>query len=309
MTAVLLTLDRSEKDQRAISAAEAFAELAYTDIHLVYVLGGVAGLDASQVSAGAAARLEDACTWLETMRRRVRAPSGRDVTMEVVVSIGSADAILNIALRNPPEMIVMATRAPGTLGRAVHGSVADEVVRRSARPVVLMPPGAVVREHRASLRRVLMPVDGSHDPLRMVDWLLSFAGASSLQFVLFQAVRAESTGKYLMPPVLPAEGAEDTAPVETGLVHVNLGAARGALNRIAERIGARPHGTEVKVVEAPDPATAIINAATSESIDFIAMTTKGIGGFRRVVAGSVATAVTQASPVPVLLSAGAPEPP
>ena len=38
------------------------------------------------------------------------------------------------------DMIVMATRAPGAIGRALLGSVAAEVLRSGTVPILLVPP-------------------------------------------------------------------------------------------------------------------------------------------------------------------------
>jgi nucleotide-binding universal stress UspA family protein len=57
----------------------------------------------------------------------------------------------------------------------------------------------------------------------------------------------------------------------------------------------------VRVVEATDPAAAISRATRDEKVDFIAMSTRGSSGLKRLVLGSVAEKVVRDSVVPVLL--------
>ena len=57
----------------------------------------------------------------------------------------------------------------------------------------------------------------------------------------------------------------------------------------------------MRVVEAVDPAAAVIDALRQDLADFIAMSTRGAGGVERMVLGSVATTVVRASEVPVYL--------
>jgi len=53
-----------------------------------------------------------------------------------------ADALVAHATEEPPNYLVMATHGRTGLRRALVGSVAEAVVRRSPCPVVVVPPGA-----------------------------------------------------------------------------------------------------------------------------------------------------------------------
>ncbi len=77
-----------------------------------------------------------------------------------------------------------------------------------------------------------------------------------------------------------------------------------AAEEYLERIStASPCGsrTETKVMTAPQPAVAILSAASEEGVDLIAISTSGRGGASRLLLGSVADKVLRGSPVPVLV--------
>ena len=201
----------------------------------------------------------------------------RGLTCEVLdgedvpnVLLGRADSVNATAL-------VMATRAPQAIDRAIHGSVADRVVREGTRPVVLVPPRADYMSGRdVHLRRGLIPVDGSAPSLSVMSHLLAFPNARELDLLLLQVVPPE-------PDHGPAEKTEQ------------------ALTALVERIRERGITAEARVVEAHHPAAVIVEAIRQDLVDFIAMSTRGAGGIARTLLGSVATAVVRASEVPVFL--------
>jgi nucleotide-binding universal stress UspA family protein len=78
--------------------------------------------------------------------------------------------------------------------------------------------------------------------------------------------------------------------------------AQQRLSNVGDRLrsaGARDVRTRVAV--SADPAGAIIRAARDEEADFIAMTTRGAGGLKRLALGSVAQALVRHAHLPVLL--------
>ena len=199
----------------------------------------------------------------------------RGLTCEVLDGIDVPNALLDRADRMNASALVMATRAPQAIDRAIHGSVADRVVREGSRPVVVVPPRADFMGGRdVHLRRGLVPVDGSAMSLSVMDHLLAFPNAHELDLLLLQVVPPE-----------PDHGAAEQA--------------ERALTALVERLGERGVTAEVRVVEATNPATVVVGAIRQDLVDFIAMTTRGAGGMARAVLGSVATAVVRASEVPV----------
>jgi nucleotide-binding universal stress UspA family protein len=308
MSNVLVPLDGSDKDKRAIPAAAAFADLAGGDLRLIRVL------DTPIESLSPRARtmgVTDAALELRSdMERSVRgiadrliADTGRPVTAEVAEGFDVAGVLVARAAEAGTDLVVMATRATGALGRALRGSVADRVMRESPRPVVLVPPGTDdIRGKELKLERVLVPLDGSAFALSAIDHLLSLRGGSALEYVLLEVVTSGFGG--LAPPGL-AGVAADTAIPEAYAGLPDIAAARATaeerLNGVAGRLRGRGANVRVRVVEAPDPATAINRVVREELADFIAMSTRGSSGLKRFVLGSVAEKVVREGDVPVLL--------
>jgi nucleotide-binding universal stress UspA family protein len=198
------------------------------------------------------------------------------------------------------SLVVMATRAAGALGRAIHGSVADRLVRESPCPVVLVPPHAKYRSgDRVTIRRVLVPLDGSLPSQQVIPVLQVLSHTRSLAFLLVQVVRPERVGGYAMPPGTPSLG----TPTPDGgeWTHAAAAIAQQRLEDVAEQMRAFGSTVDISVIESADVAPTVVDAIRKERIDLIAMATHGESGLRRIVLGSVAEEVVKHSEVPVLL--------
>ena len=268
--AILVPVDGSDKDARALAVAADLAQLADASVLVVRVRNPQAE----------SAPHESRSSLLQAMRAAaealgLRVPRG--LTCEVLDGDDVPNALLGRADSVNATALVMATRAPQAIDRAIHGSMADHVVRAGTRPVVLVPPRADYMGGRdVHLRRGLVPVDGSATALSVMAHLLAFPNARELDLLLLQVVPPE-------PNHGPAEKSEQ------------------ALTAVVERVRERGVTAEARVVEARHPAVVIVEAIRQDLIDFIAMSTRGAGGIPRTMLGSVATAVVRASEVPVLL--------
>jgi nucleotide-binding universal stress UspA family protein len=301
---VLVTVDGSEKDRRALAVAAALIELADANACVLGVIeppiAPMARTASMLEGIDVAREVRD-----ETVRStreaaaRLGALARRDVALQVLEGTDVAAMVLDDLQEHHADFVVMATRAAGPVSRAMLGSVADRLVRESPSPVVLVPPGANYLAGKAmTLRRVLVPLDGSATALRVIPRLLALPHANQLELVLLQVVQPESTGGYLMPPGTPEPSSEFP---DDGKAHVQAAVAERRLDRIADRLRAHGSNAEVRVVESRDPAPAIIDAVRNEFVELIAMSTRGESGLRRLVLGSVAEQVVRHSEVPVLL--------
>jgi len=276
---VLVPLDGSDKDERALSVAAALLELTEGRARVVRVQRPGEATSVTTVQEAAA---------------RLQGEARRETTVEVLSGSDVPQALLNDIETHRANFVVMATRAPGAIGRAVKGSVADRLVRESTCPVVLVPPHARhLGGKHLHLRRVLVPLDGSLSALSAVSCLSSLPRADMLEVVLLQAVHPERTGGHILPPGVDAS-ADDQ-------IHVSADVARERLNSVAEHLSAKGVTSEVRVIESRDPGSTLIDAIRSDLVDFIAMTTRGAGGLQRLVLGSVAEYVARHSEIPVLL--------
>ena len=304
---VLLTLDGSDKDERGIAGAAALASLANASIHVIHVIA--ATYDRLSVLTDAlvtTSEQEDAHRaierQLETAAEQLRKQIAGTVTCAVVQGNDAAETLLEQIDERQAAFVVMATRAAGVVGRAIRGSVADRLVRDSPKPVLLVPPRA---EHlggnQLQFRRVLVPFDGSQVALLAMKHLLALPRAEELELVFLQVVAPERTGGYPMPP-----GMEGDAIPATEWTRVSAVVAEQQLTALAEPLRREGRHVDIRVIESQHAHEVILEAVRGELVELIAMTTRGAGGLRRLVLGSVAEQVVRNSEVPVLLvTAGA----
>lgn len=277
---VIASVDASEKAARAIAVATAIAKLADADLDVIRVMDVpserlLAQAEAVGLDHSAATGRREVEAQLADAVARVTVGPGRRVTVDVLEASDVADAIVQRALQRDAHAVVMATRAPGVVGRAIAGSVADRVVRKSPRPVVLVPPGAAFLAGKTmQIARVLVPQDGSSLAFRCLEFLIELPNARELDYVLVE--------------VVPTEGARASAEarLENSAAWLR---ARGAKS------------VEVLVGNSTAAAAAIVGAVREVLPDFIAMSTRGASGLGRLILGSVAEGVVRSSELPVLL--------
>lgn len=258
---VMVALDGSDKDARAIAVAMALANLSESDLHFVRV---TPGLDDPVVDGQLAAAVAN-----------VPARADHATTSAILRGSDVAGELIRHAVEQDALAVVLATRAPSPAARAIIGSVADRVVRECPRPVVIAPPGtAYMGGKQLTIARVLVPLDGSSLAFRSIEFLIQLPHAKELEYVLIEVVPATRDR--------PASTArlQDTA---------RWLRSRGVAS------------VDVLVVEADDAAAAILGAVRTVLPAAIAMSTRGSGGIGRMILGSVADAVVRGSELPVLL--------
>jgi nucleotide-binding universal stress UspA family protein len=302
---VLVTTDGSDRDERAIAVAAALVELADAESRVLRVFQMPmstmsATVGTLGVTGAAGGTREDAEHRVRHAAASLRAAVHREVTSEVVDGSDVAATLLDEIADHEPDFVVMATRAADALGQVIHGSVADRLVRESPTPVVLVPPRAShLGGKDVTLRRVLVPLDGSEIALSVIPRLLELPLANELDFVLIQAVQPERTGGHAMPPGAPNPGVD--SPRDDEWTHVRAAVAETRLAAVANRLRSRVSHAEVRVVESPDPGAVIVDSIRKDLVELIAMSTRGASGLRRMVLGSVAEYVVRRSEIPVLL--------
>ena len=270
---ILLALDFSTKDDRGVAVAAAVAELSGGTPDIVLVLGERHGkIDTTGTMLGDETAARHA---LEAIAERLSRDVGRPATSEVLFGDDVAATLTRCATERDALLVILSTRAPGAVGRAIRGSIADQMMRECPIPVLLVPPGTeYMAGKRVHLSRVLVPLDGSALALRALDYMLALPHATHLEYSLLEVVRHDS---------------ERTA-------------AEARLQAAAQRVrAAGAKAVEFNVVVTGNPAGAIVEAIREVFVEAIAMSSRGTSGIRRLVLGSVAEGVVRASEVPVLL--------
>ncbi|HKN66109.1 MAG TPA: universal stress protein [Gemmatimonadaceae bacterium] len=276
---IMVALDGSDKGRRALSVALGLAEIADTGVHLVRVVRPITerilnqvellGLDPKNAPGRREAEEE-----LVSIVRDLTMRSSRALSWELLEGADVAVTLDRVARERDVRALVMGTRGASSTGLAIFGSVADRVMRECPKPVVLVPPGAFdIVGKQIQIRRLLVPLDGSALAARSIDFLLEIPRSIELEFVLVEVVQNETD-----------------APV-----------AQRSLQSAADRLNGRSAEAVPRIVLAEDRVRAIVDAVREFAVDMIAMSTRGEGGLRRLVLGSVAEGVVRAAEVPVLL--------
>jgi len=276
---IMVALDGSEKGKRALPVSLALAEIADAGLHLVRVISPIPerilnqaallGLDPAK-----APDRREAEEQLATLARNLTTQSRRTISWQVLEGSDVPLTLNGVAQARDVRAVVMGTRGASATGLAIRGSVADRVMRECPKPVVLVPPGTSdIQGKQIEIRRILVPLDGSTLAARSIDFLLEIPRAAELEFVLLEVVH----------------NADDGPSVER------------RLQSAAERFHGRSADAVPRIVLGGDTVGAIIAAVRDFTVDMIAMSTRGEGGFRRLVLGSVAEGVVRAAEVPVFL--------
>ena len=209
------------------------------------------------------------------------------VRVKNVVRVGTpVGVILDIVEEEKATMIALATHGSSGVKRVLFGSVAEQVIRKTPVPVLLLrpfwsydvvPPGAP--EHRP-IRNLLLPVDGSDLSVEALPGVIEFADLFETRVVLLRVLEEKKR---------KAGAADEKAEAEKQLQ---------ALARSIEKKGVET----LSLVQNGDPTEQILKAVRHHEIDLIAMTTHGRSGLRRAVTGSVTEEVLRKATVPLLVT-------
>jgi nucleotide-binding universal stress UspA family protein len=300
-TKVLVPLDRSPLAEQAIGRAAAIARAtnATIDLLLVHEVFGTRFSGSPEADA-------DILAGEHRYIERVAAElcEGASLTVTGGVHEGpTAATICERARETAADLIVMTSHGRVGLARMVLGSVADEVVRKSTTPILLLRAIETANDRRAAhhlFKHILVPLDGSEDAAAIIPAAIDLAhasvgGAAITLLRVVAPIPAIATFDATIPPaytpIMPDE-------VPTARL-VSIVAAE--LDEIAQRLHEEGHvAVESDVVVSESVGAAIAEYARGHGVDVVAMSTHGRGA-SRLVLGSVADKVLHDTGLPILL--------
>lgn len=213
--------------------------------------------------------------------------AGKGVTASARVVQGDpVTAICSLAGETGASLVALATHGREGVERLARGSVAEEVLRRSPVPVLVANPFALAAAGERTVRKILVPLDGSTTAASVLPAACELARIHSAELVLFRAVDL-SWSHY----------------PEIARPHV-LAEAQAYL---AREKAALPVPAITRVVE-DDPAEGILAAVAREGADLVAIASHGRTGLARLYYGSVAEATLRRCSVPLLVVRSVAEP-
>lgn len=199
-----------------------------------------------------------------------------------VVLVGdAASEILDQADAWEPTLVAMASHGRSGISRWVRGSVAERVLVNARHPLLVANPAALPLQswlardagsadlaRETEFRRVLVPLDGSEASASILPAVREFALAHEAQVTLL----------HVAAPGDPPIG--------------------DALDIFQERL----RGVSVRqLVRTGDPASVILDEASEQGYDLVALTTHGATQISRWTFGSVAERVIRHCSAPLLV--------
>jgi nucleotide-binding universal stress UspA family protein len=211
------------------------------------------------------------------------------------------EAILHHAAGVGADLIVMTTHGRGPLARFWLGSVSDELARRAAMPVLFVRPREAEPDlaREPIVRRVLIPLDGSPVAEQALEPALALGIGAQVEYTLLRVVTSSAELSYG-----PAGGEVTGFPEALKRLRESdqeeSKRAAEYLEALAGRLRTRSLVVNTRVLQNDRPASAILDEASARGVDVIALATRGRGGFKRLVLGSVADKVLRGAETPVL---------
>ena len=302
---ILVPLDGSELAEQALPAALNVARHHGAALHVVRVYVPIAGV------YGEHAVPYDEALDRELMRRAqdyldhvvARLASGASIQATAALREGSiADTITRHATAVGADLLVMTTQGRGPLGRFWLGSVSDELVRQAGMPILFVRPrqGEPDFAPEPAVRRVLVPLDGSRLSELILDPVLDLWDPGRTEYTLLQIVRPTAELNY-GPAGGSVTGLQEALQHLRELEQQGLKGAHDYLEALAARLRARSFNVKTRVVADEQTANAILDDAAAHAADLIALATRGRGGLKRLMVGSVADKVLRGADLAVLV--------
>lgn len=291
---VLIPLDGSRLAEAVLPAAIAIARRCDATVTLLHVLEHnapetVHGEQHLKDTQAAEAYLEDVVTRYDLDGVPTEQHVHENPEHDVARSIAAHAAELQV------DLIALATHGSGGLRGFLFGSIAQQALRRTTTPVLLMRPD--VRDgRRANYRKILVPLDGTSQACAAlpVAEMLALAGNALLH--LARVVPTVGT----MPSTSGSSAAATFSPsAAAALLDIEGQEAADAL--VAQRADLASSLTvtlEVRRGEAVDELLAVVEQSDA---DLVVMSTHGRAGVEGVWTGSVAAKLIGRLTRPVIL--------
>jgi nucleotide-binding universal stress UspA family protein len=291
---ILLAADGSKDAQRAVEAATGLSIKLKTELYLVYVAPDHPYLhayhDVRHQEDKERFRIEDEQTLAESVEHVRKA--GGTVT-ESYLRVGDvAKEIVELAEELRVGLVVLGSRGRGRIRRALMGSVSTRVLRHVHCSAMIARGYAPGRDHARPPGKILVALDGSQEASAAAEVAREIAKATGAGVHLVYAMQEE---RYR-----PHPGPEMWEGWEEGFEHSKR-SARSWLEEQAQRMrGEGAKRVEPHLVLGP-PDAAILWLAEEIGTGLVVVGSRGVGGLRRALIGSVSDSVARHAHCPVMV--------
>lgn len=321
---VLVPLDGSSFGEHALPYAAQFAHLAQATLHLLHVHQPVNSSDGEgsaffdHLPTSSPEGMDEELGFLNSSLDEVVCKNRRiyleqignrlqgygPIAINTIVLEGEVVPSIHEAItENKVDLVVMTTHGRGPLQRFWLGSVASSLLHEVATPLLMVHPKAEAADlaRKVSLRRILLPLDGSSLAEEIIAPSQELAGLLGAELELLHVLKPVQATSYalqafdfgVMDPQI--QGQIDT--FQEGQVKKS----QKYLERLATQLNSHSISTTAKVLIADQAVPAILHEAEKSSADLISLKTHGRRGLARMLLGSVADKVVRSSHIPVLV--------
>jgi nucleotide-binding universal stress UspA family protein len=297
---LLVPLDGSAFAEQAFPLALSIARRAGATISVAQVHEPFTPMYADSIAPGTyeaeAMVLEQKHAYLDGIVKRLASVSQVRVTSTLLERPFIAETLDGHARSTGNDLVVMTTHGRGPLSRFWLGSVADELVRRAATPILLVRPQEKAPDLTAEpvLRHILIPLDGSALAEKVLESAVALGSLLQADYMLVRIYGPlVDTGLDPMK-YATVDGSEPS-------IEQLREEAQDYLNRVSERLQQQGHTVQTHVALAQHPASAILDTAQGLGMDLIALETHGRRGLSRLLLGSVADKVIRGASIPVVV--------
>ncbi len=306
MNKILIPLDGSELAEVALDPAIRLALRHDAGVVLASVVSDLppvplASGDGDLVATWFDEEKERANTYLDRIREQVR-KDHPELQVETRVEMGPVvSTLLAEAGETGADLVAITTHGRGAWQRAWLGSVADGLVRKAERPVLLLRGGDRSRNlfgEDTSPSRVIVPLDGSRASEQILSPLTSLLPSKGGRVTLVSA---------LLRPFPLATTYLPHAVEESNMMEERERRTEEYLKSVAEAWNPLGAEVETRVIGGDDVAQALLELVEEEGADLLALSTRGRGGVSRFVLGSVADKLVRGADLPVLAVRRPPE--
>lgn len=292
---ILCAVDFSDFSRHALEYAVAMGRHYHARVTVLHVYADVPvmntvppiGIEAGPIvfepidrAAVAAVTEEFAARVSREQKLNVQVHEAPDTVAEILAQADVLDA----------SLIVVGSHGRSGFERLLLGSVAGKVLRKSTRPVMVVPPHTAGQIPAMPFRRLLCPIDFSDSSIRALDYALHLAQDAGGRLVLLHAIE------------IPPELHEIPLAVDINVADVRAAADANSRARLEALVPVAARSAckiEARVVEGKGHRE-ILKAACHDTSDLIVMGVHGRGAVDLALFGSNTLAVVQGATCPVL---------
>jgi nucleotide-binding universal stress UspA family protein len=295
-TKILLATDGSEDAEMAATTAINLAKNTNSELHILTVGPGSPSYDV-RVPEVAEELRRQAQTVLDEQAKKIEQAGGKIAQRHLRlaehhpgVEHYPSDDIVRVAEEIGAGLIVLGSRGLGGMRRALMGSVSNSVVRHAHCPVMVVRGEAVDFP-----TKILLATDGSEEAELAARVAAELASATNSELHVVHVGHVPTVvygapGATTLDPELLERMQERTEEE-----------AKTKLHELVQRIGEMDGEVAQAHARGGRPDAEIVSVAGELEVGLVVMGSRGLGGIRRALMGSVSDSVVKHAHCPVMV--------